>query len=106
MDAECREPASPSQAFSSEIRVHDSSRWCEGRPAEMLALTLFNQSRSGSRPYESRKQAASGSSRSLEFSERFFDKLKHYSAVATRYDKFARNFLAGVQMACAMILLN
>src|SRR2546429_389148 len=54
-----------------------------------------------SRPYESRKQAASASSRPLEFIGRFFDKLKHYSAVATRYDKFARNFLAGVQMACA-----
>jgi transposase len=72
----------------------------------MLALRLFNHSRSVSRPYESRKQAASASSRPLEFIGRFFDKLKHYSAVATRYDKFARNFLAGVQMACAMILLN
>ena len=72
----------------------------------MRALTPFNHSRSGSRPYASRKQAASGSSRSLEFSERFFDKLKHDSAVATRYDKLARTFLAGVQMACAMILLN
>jgi transposase len=38
--------------------------------------------------------------------ERFFNKLKHYRAVATRYDKLARNFLAGVQIACAMILLN
>ena len=26
--------------------------------------------------------------------------------VATRYDKLARNFLSGVQLACAMILLN
>jgi transposase len=38
--------------------------------------------------------------------ERFFNKLKHFRAVATRYDKLARNFLAGVQLASAMILLN
>jgi transposase len=34
--------------------------------------------------------------------ERFFNKLKHYRAVATRYDKLARNLLAGVQMACGL----
>ena len=38
--------------------------------------------------------------------ERFFNKLKHFRAVATRYDKLARNLLAGVQLASAMILLN
>ena len=38
--------------------------------------------------------------------ERFFNKLKHFRAIATRYDKLARHFLAGVQLASAMILLN
>jgi len=38
--------------------------------------------------------------------ERFFNKLKHFRAIATRYDKLARNFLASVQFACAIILLN
>lgn len=38
--------------------------------------------------------------------ERFFNKLKHFRAIATRYDKLARNFLAGIQLACVMILLN
>ena len=38
--------------------------------------------------------------------ERFFNKLKHFRAIATRYDKLARNFLAGVHLASAMILLN
>ena len=33
--------------------------------------------------------------------ERFFNKLKHFRAIATRYDKLARNFLAGVQLASA-----
>ena len=38
--------------------------------------------------------------------ERFFNKLKHYRAIATRYDKLARNFLAGIQLVSAIILLN
>jgi transposase len=38
--------------------------------------------------------------------ERFFNLLKHFRAIATRYDKLARNFLAGVQLAAATILLN
>jgi transposase len=37
--------------------------------------------------------------------ERFFNQLKHFRAVATRYDKLAANFLAGVQLAAATILL-
>jgi transposase len=36
----------------------------------------------------------------------FFNKLKSFRAVSTRYDKLARNFLAGVQLAAALILLN
>ena len=38
--------------------------------------------------------------------ERFFNKLKHYRAIATRYDNLARNFLAGIQLVSAIILLN
>lgn len=38
--------------------------------------------------------------------ERFFNKLKQFRAIATRYDKLARNFLAGVHLACATMLLN
>jgi transposase len=38
--------------------------------------------------------------------ERFFNKLKQFRAIATRYDKLARNFLAGVHPASAIILLN
>ena len=37
--------------------------------------------------------------------ENFFQKLKQYRAIATRYDKLARNFLAGVHLAAACILL-
>lgn len=38
--------------------------------------------------------------------ERLFNKLKHFRAIATRYDKLAKIFLAGVQLASAIILLN
>jgi transposase len=38
--------------------------------------------------------------------ERFFNKLKHFRAIATRYDKLARNFLAGIHLASTIILLN
>jgi len=38
--------------------------------------------------------------------ENFFCKLKQYRAIATRYDKTARNFLAGVHLAAAVIWLN
>ncbi len=38
--------------------------------------------------------------------ERFFNKLKHYRAVATRYDKRDDNFLASVQLASIRIWLR
>jgi len=38
--------------------------------------------------------------------ERFFSKLKHFRAVATRYDKLARNFLSAVHLVALTILLN
>ena len=38
--------------------------------------------------------------------ENFFAKLKQYRAIATRYDKTARNFLSAVHMAACVIWLN
>ena len=38
--------------------------------------------------------------------ERFFNKLKHFRAVATRYDKRDDNFLASVQLAAIRIWLR
>ena len=38
--------------------------------------------------------------------ERFSNKLKHFRAIVTRYDKLAKIFLAGVYLASAIILLN
>ena len=38
--------------------------------------------------------------------ERFFNKLKHFRGVATRYDKLAENYLAGVKLASTRIWLR
>jgi transposase len=38
--------------------------------------------------------------------ERFFSKLKHYRAIATRYEKLAENFLAAVKLAAARIWMR
>ncbi len=38
--------------------------------------------------------------------EHFFCKRKQYRAIATRYDKTTRHFLAGVHLAASAILLN
>ena len=38
--------------------------------------------------------------------ENFFCKLKQFRAIATRYDKTARNFLAAVNLAAAVVWLN
>lgn len=38
--------------------------------------------------------------------ENFFASLKQYRAIATRYDKAARNFLAAIHLAAAVIWLN
>ena len=38
--------------------------------------------------------------------ENFFCRLKQYRAIATRYDKTARNFLAAIHLAAAIIWLN
>ncbi len=38
--------------------------------------------------------------------ECLFNKIKHYRGIATPYDKLVRNFLAAVQLAAAIALLN
>ena len=38
--------------------------------------------------------------------ERFINRIKHFRRVATRYEKTARNFLAFVQVASIMVLLE
>ena len=38
--------------------------------------------------------------------ERFFNIIKHFRGIATRYEKTARNFLAGLHLVCALSWLK
>ena len=38
--------------------------------------------------------------------ERFFNTIKQYRGIATRYEKTARNFLAGLHLVCALAWLK
>ena len=38
--------------------------------------------------------------------ERFFNKLKHFRRIATRYDKLARNFLAAIALAACRLRIR
>ena len=38
--------------------------------------------------------------------ERFFNKIKHFRRIATRYDKLAENFLAAIKLAAVRIWLR
>jgi transposase len=38
--------------------------------------------------------------------ERFFNSIKQFRAIATRYEKTARNFLAGLHLVCALTWLK
>jgi transposase len=38
--------------------------------------------------------------------ENFFAKIKQFRAIATRYEKTARNFLAAVQLVACVVWLN
>ena len=38
--------------------------------------------------------------------ERFFNKIKHFRKIATRYEKTARNYLAAILMVCSKLWLR
>ena len=38
--------------------------------------------------------------------ERFFNMIKHFRAIATRYEKTAQNFMAGLHLVCALAWLK
>jgi len=38
--------------------------------------------------------------------ERFFNAIKHFRGIATRYEKTARNYLAGLHLVCALAWLK
>ncbi len=44
--------------------------------------------------------------RARKLVERFFNKIKHYRRVATRYDRLAANYLAFIQLASIKVWLR
>jgi transposase len=61
------------------------------------------------KPMPNRKNVPAFSSflyRERNLVERFFNKLKHFRAVATRYDKRSDNYLAAVKLASARIWMR
>ena len=61
------------------------------------------------KPMPTRKNVPSFSSHLYRYRnlvERFFNKIKHYRAVATRYDKRPENFLAGGKLASLRIWMR
>jgi len=57
-------------------------------------------------PHRKRRPAFSAFLPISQLVERFFNKLKHFRVVATRYDKRDDNFLASVQLASIRIGLR
>ena len=62
-------------------------------------------------PNPSSRRRPTGSTRATDFAlycertvvERFFNKIKHYRGIATRFDKLARTFLAGVMLVSVLV---
>ena len=83
------------KAFDADARVLEPLA-----AAGKTAVIPPRASRSSPRSYDRELYAA------RHLIENFFAKLKQFRAIATRYDKTARNFLAGVHLAAAAIWLN
>ena len=83
------------KAFDAEGRVRE--------PLERAGKTAVippKANRKAPRPYDKDLYQA------RHLIENFFAKLKQYRAIATRYDKRARNFLAAIHLAAAVTWLN
>jgi transposase len=70
----------------------------EARGAEAVIPSLKNRAR--------QRQIDRERYKDRNLAERFWNKIKHYRRVATRYEKTARNFLAFVHVASIMVLLQ
>lgn len=82
------------KGFDADRRV--LTPWAE---AGKIAVIPSKANRKQQRPYDKELYKA------RHLIENFFAKLKLFRAIATRYDKTARNFLAAVHFAAALIWL-
>jgi transposase len=93
-----------------------SDRWRQGTSADRaydsdaLRRTLAERGAwANVKPMPNRRNVPAFSSflyRYRNLVERFFNKLKHFRAVATRYDKTPENYLASVKLASARIWMR
>ena len=83
------------KAFDADARVRDTLA-ASGKTAVIPSKANRRQPRTFDRSLY----------RARHLIENFFAKLKQYRAIATRYDKKARNFLAAIHLASAVIWLN
>jgi len=83
------------KAYDADARVIEFLR-----DAGKTAVIPLKSNRKRSRPFDKHTYKA------RHLIENFFAKLKQFRAIATRYDKLARNFLSGIYLAAALIWLN
>jgi transposase len=83
------------KAFDADARVIEQLA-----AAGKLAVIPPKSNRSTPRTYDEELYKA------RHLIENFFCKLKQFRAIATRYDKLARNFLAAIHLAATIIWLN
>ena len=83
------------KAFDADARVIEPLA-----AANKVAVIPSKSNRTAPRPYDKELY------KERHLIENFFCKLKHFRAIATRYDKLARNFLAGIHLVASIIWLN
>ena len=74
--------------------------------ADRLVLALEQRGIKPVIPIDSSSDRAISRSIANNLVERFFNKLKYFRSIATRYDKLARNFLAAVHLVGVIAILN
>jgi transposase len=93
-------------ALEADILIADKSFDADGR----VRLPLASAGKTAVIPPTRRRLNPPGYDTELykqrHLIENFFCKLKQFRAIATRYDKTARNFLAAVHLAASFIWLN
>ncbi len=94
------------EAIRSDVLIADKGYDADQRVRAVLAkagkTTVIPPRRNRKRPASYDKELYKKRHRI----ENFFSRLKDFRAIATRYEKSARNFLAGVYLAAAIIWLD
>ncbi len=92
--------------MAADMLITDKAFDADGRVIEVLAVA----GKTTVIPSKANRKVARDYDRSpykaRHLIENFFAKLNQFRAIATRYDKTARNFLGGIHLAAALVWLN